>query len=525
MLFGRHVLSGEDLIEYLADARISGTHDPSNAGLILPAEDGIIGNFTSPNVNYWLVHNTQQNAYLHALGPPIPKNSAKDTFLGRLPLGHTAFRLMWHKGSANTDGQYGHCIAVRKHQGQWYAMDSEGGSPKQLDERGWAELKGTMQVLHKGDWQARSFAGITLQIDQRVKARGHVPLQPSSITLAARSPKDNYLGEPFKTANHTQKRRVISGDKMNAPPKVSAREELAATPMEVDGPEHDDPKQQGTAHPSPMKICGETPDTNSSDPMEVEPPVIPLLDTDWARRNPDAKQTRRRHGKRTTVASTIATTPPPAMKQIFKQHAKAPRRGHQATLAMRRCLREFCNAMPRPDASDRPTANTAAANTAPQSAPAITELPATAAHPDQPPHSTPTPETASPAPATRAEPRAASQTQQQYTQFQDLRILTWNVMGLTTLEDEVATLVEDQKPQIVILTETKLVRDEKIPKWIRGMFPDYTLECSSAPAAMDLSNPGKTSEGACGETGISRCAHCSSQVPVSPGFIPSYQKP
>ena len=37
-----------------------------------------------------------------------------------------------------------------------------------------------------------------------------------------------------------------------------------------------------------------------------------------------------------------------------------------------------------------------------------------------------------------------------------LRTLCWNEMGLTTVQDELVRMVDEHKPDVVVLTETKM---------------------------------------------------------------------
>ena len=63
-----------------------------------------------------------------------------------------------------------------------------------------------------------------------------------------------------------------------------------------------------------------------------------------------------------------------------------------------------------------------------------------------------------------------------------LKILTWNVMGLTTVQQEIATLIEIQDPDIIVLTETKLVKEQNCKRWVHDIFPGYKLQASSKPS-------------------------------------------
>jgi hypothetical protein len=62
-----------------------------------------------------------------------------------------------------------------------------------------------------------------------------------------------------------------------------------------------------------------------------------------------------------------------------------------------------------------------------------------------------------------------------------LTLMTWNTMGLTQVTEEVQALVEMHSPDIVILTETKLIQRQSGQKWIKDMLPRYKLQYSSVP--------------------------------------------
>ncbi len=52
-----------------------------------------------------------------------------------------------------------------------------------------------------------------------------------------------------------------------------------------------------------------------------------------------------------------------------------------------------------------------------------------------------------------------------------LKVLTWNVMGLTTVEEELEQLMIEQDPDIVVLTETKLTDRTQRKFWLsQGIF-------------------------------------------------------
>ena len=59
-------------------------------------------------------------------------------------------------------------------------------------------------------------------------------------------------------------------------------------------------------------------------------------------------------------------------------------------------------------------------------------------------------------------------------------------MGLTTVQDELSHLLDTQQPDVVILTETKLVEQQHSGKWLKDSLPGYTLQCSSRPAKNPL---------------------------------------
>ena len=69
------------------------------------------------------------------------------------------------------------------------------------------------------------------------------------------------------------------------------------------------------------------------------------------------------------------------------------------------------------------------------------------------------------------------------------RILTWNVMGLTTVREELRLMAEEHAPDVLVLTETKLVDKYHASKWLADSLPrdQYTLYCSSKPSHNPLS--------------------------------------
>ena len=59
-------------------------------------------------------------------------------------------------------------------------------------------------------------------------------------------------------------------------------------------------------------------------------------------------------------------------------------------------------------------------------------------------------------------------------------VLTWNVMGLTTILEELQELINEHEPTVVILTETKLAGKHEHMRWVRQAFQGkYCLHFSS----------------------------------------------
>ena len=67
-----------------------------------------------------------------------------------------------------------------------------------------------------------------------------------------------------------------------------------------------------------------------------------------------------------------------------------------------------------------------------------------------------------------------------------LRTLCWNVMGLTTVQDELVRMVNEHKPDVIVLTETKLRRQGKNRQRLAQALPEYELYASCKP---DSDNP------------------------------------
>ena len=59
--------------------------------------------------------------------------------------------------------------------------------------------------------------------------------------------------------------------------------------------------------------------------------------------------------------------------------------------------------------------------------------------------------------------------------YEELRLMTWNVMGTTTILDELQALALESKPCIIILTETKLTELEQDRRMLNTCLPDYKL--------------------------------------------------
>ena len=62
-----------------------------------------------------------------------------------------------------------------------------------------------------------------------------------------------------------------------------------------------------------------------------------------------------------------------------------------------------------------------------------------------------------------------------------IRVLTWNVMGYTTIKSELRAIIEHHQPDALILTETKFVRDARLDHQLRQMLSDYQICISSRP--------------------------------------------
>jgi exonuclease III len=70
-----------------------------------------------------------------------------------------------------------------------------------------------------------------------------------------------------------------------------------------------------------------------------------------------------------------------------------------------------------------------------------------------------------------------------------ITVLTWNVMGLTTIGDELLDIVTRHRPDVVVLTETKLTERSSGKPWIKALLPGYSIQYSSAPYANKVGGP------------------------------------
>ena len=64
-----------------------------------------------------------------------------------------------------------------------------------------------------------------------------------------------------------------------------------------------------------------------------------------------------------------------------------------------------------------------------------------------------------------------------------LRTLCWNVLGLTNVQDELVRIVDEHKPDVIVLTKTKMRRQGKTRQKLAGALPEYQLYTSCKPDA------------------------------------------
>ena len=57
--------------------------------------------------------------------------------------------------------------------------------------------------------------------------------------------------------------------------------------------------------------------------------------------------------------------------------------------------------------------------------------------------------------------------------------MSWNVMGLTTMKEELSQLVKEASPDVLVLTETKLTERTQRKCWVRHVLNDYWVHYSS----------------------------------------------
>ena len=60
-----------------------------------------------------------------------------------------------------------------------------------------------------------------------------------------------------------------------------------------------------------------------------------------------------------------------------------------------------------------------------------------------------------------------------------MTILLWNVMGSTTILDELKQVADREQPCVIVLTETKLTDSQQDSRLIEPFLPKYTLFHSS----------------------------------------------
>ena len=86
--------------------------------------------------------------------------------------------------------------------------------------------------------------------------------------------------------------------------------------------------------------------------------------------------------------------------------------------------------------------------------------------------------------------------------YEELLLLTLNLMGTTTVLDELQTLAQEHKPCIMVLTETKLTELEQDRKLLSTCLPDYKLYHSRVKGH-------KTGRQRTGSAGVTIAVHAS----------------
>ena len=85
---------------------------------------------------------------------------------------------------------------------------------------------------------------------------------------------------------------------------------------------------------------------------------------------------------------------------------------------------------------------------------------------------------------------------------EEVRVMTWNVMGTTTVLDELQNLAQKHKPCIMVLTETKLTELEQDRKMLNTCLPDYKVYHSRVKGH-------KTGKRRTGSAGVTIAVHAS----------------
>ena len=88
---------------------------------------------------------------------------------------------------------------------------------------------------------------------------------------------------------------------------------------------------------------------------------------------------------------------------------------------------------------------------------------------------------------------------------EEVRVMTWNVMGITTVLDELQNLAQKHKPCIMVLTLTKLTELEQDRKMLNTCLPDYKLYHSRVKGH-------KTGKQRTGSAGVTIAVHTSVQL-------------
>ena len=68
-------------------------------------------------------------------------------------------------------------------------------------------------------------------------------------------------------------------------------------------------------------------------------------------------------------------------------------------------------------------------------------------------------------------------------------VLSWNVMGYTTVRTELQALLQMHTPDVIILTETKFIKDARLDARLKHMLTEYETYLSSSPRLAPPSDP------------------------------------